>query len=146
MVDNDGKNKYYGDENWLTDGYGDYIRHYLRAIAAMPELARPDENHLLSSTSIVQQIGYHNYITEYQVPSLKSVDPGKIILYYRTFDNAGTEQLHLTRKPGSVVVNGKIIAESKTISTVEGYHWQQLKEGGTLTINRKSGSEVIVTQ
>jgi hypothetical protein len=39
MVDVDGKNRYMQDENWLTDGYGDYVRHYLRSMAAMPELA-----------------------------------------------------------------------------------------------------------
>ena len=51
MVDDDGKNVYpatrranagnprSGGENWLTDGYGDYVRHYLRAMASLPELA-----------------------------------------------------------------------------------------------------------
>lgn len=38
-VDTDGKNRYIRDSNWLTDGYGDYIRHYLRAMASAPELA-----------------------------------------------------------------------------------------------------------
>ncbi|MFH0756976.1 MAG: hypothetical protein V2B15_06800 [Bacteroidota bacterium] len=33
MVDKDGKNCYPRDENWLTDGYGDYVRHYLRSMA-----------------------------------------------------------------------------------------------------------------
>ena len=44
MVDTDGKNRYYRDDVWLTDGYGDYVRHYLRAMAAAPELAprRPE--------------------------------------------------------------------------------------------------------
>jgi hypothetical protein len=27
MVDFDGKNRFPGDEPWLTDGYGDYVRH-----------------------------------------------------------------------------------------------------------------------
>ena len=53
MVDNDGKNRYPNDENWLTDGYGDYVRHFLRAMAAMPELAPSDEEHILSSTSVI---------------------------------------------------------------------------------------------
>ena len=38
-VDADGKNRYPNDDIWLTDGYGDYVRHYLRAMASFPELA-----------------------------------------------------------------------------------------------------------
>ncbi len=58
MVDTDGKNRYYRDDVWLTDGYGDYVRHYLRAMAAAPELAPPDENHLLRTSSVVRSIEY----------------------------------------------------------------------------------------
>src|SRR5690606_41995709 len=31
MVDTDGKNFYPTNAIWMTDGYGDYVRHYLRA-------------------------------------------------------------------------------------------------------------------
>jgi hypothetical protein len=58
MVDADGKNRYYHDDIWLTDGYGDYVRHYLRAMAAAPELAPADQNHLLRTTSVVRGIDY----------------------------------------------------------------------------------------
>ncbi|HXI43179.1 MAG TPA: hypothetical protein VNH83_24570 [Bryobacteraceae bacterium] len=58
MVDTDGKNRYPRDENWLTDGYGDYVRHYLRAMASFPELAPDDQNHLLRTTSVIQNIEY----------------------------------------------------------------------------------------
>jgi hypothetical protein len=58
MVDVDGKNRYYRDDVWLTDGYGDYVRHYLRAMAAAPELAPPDQNHLLRTSSVVRSIRY----------------------------------------------------------------------------------------
>jgi hypothetical protein len=57
-VDVDGKNRYPRDDIWLTDGYGDYVRHYLRAMAAAPELAPDDQNHLLRTTSVVQSINY----------------------------------------------------------------------------------------
>ncbi len=56
MVDTDGKNRYPRDDNWLTDGYGDYVRHYLRAMASAPELAPEDQNHLLRTTSVIQSI------------------------------------------------------------------------------------------
>jgi hypothetical protein len=58
MVNDDGKNRYPNDENWLTDGYGDYVRHFIRAMAAMPELAPSDEEHILSTTSVVGEVNY----------------------------------------------------------------------------------------
>jgi hypothetical protein len=60
MVDVDGKNRYPTDDNWLTDGYGDYVRHYLRAMASFPELAPDDQNHLLRTTSVIKTISYAN--------------------------------------------------------------------------------------
>ena len=58
MVDVDGENRYPRDDIWLTDGYGDYVRHYLRAMAAQPELAPEDGNHLLRTSSVIQSISY----------------------------------------------------------------------------------------
>lgn len=52
MVDKDGKNKYFHDEVWLIDGYGDYIRHYLRAMAAAPELAPDNKDTLLRRSGL----------------------------------------------------------------------------------------------
>jgi hypothetical protein len=57
-VDTDGKNRYIRDDNWLTDGYGDYVRHYLRSMASAPELAPEDQNHLLRTSSVIQSIAY----------------------------------------------------------------------------------------
>lgn len=58
MVDGDGRNQYPYDGIWLTDGYGDYVRHFLRAMASAPELAPDGQNHLLRTTSVVQSIQY----------------------------------------------------------------------------------------
>lgn len=60
MVDVDGKNCFPTDDVWLTDGYGDYVRHYLRAMATYPILA-PVEDHILSSTSFIQQADYKDH-------------------------------------------------------------------------------------
>ena len=60
-VASDGRNRYIRDDIWLTDGYGDYVRHYLRAMAAMPELAPAGENHLLGSSSVVTSIVYSEF-------------------------------------------------------------------------------------
>ena len=66
MVDTDGKNRYYRDDVWLTDGYGDYVRHYLRAMAAAPELAPADQNHLLRTSSVVRGIEYGDDAIAYE--------------------------------------------------------------------------------
>jgi len=66
MVDGDGKNRYYRDDVWLTDGYGDYVRHYLRAMAAAPELAPKDQNHLLRTSSVVRRIDYGSEAIRYE--------------------------------------------------------------------------------
>jgi hypothetical protein len=58
MVDADGKNRYVRDDVWLTDGYGDYVRHYLRAMASDPDLAPHDQNHLLRTSSVIRAIAY----------------------------------------------------------------------------------------
>jgi hypothetical protein len=64
-VDTDGKNRYPRDDIWLTDGYGDYIRHYLRSMAAAPELAPENQNHLLRTSSTVSTIKYAPKQIEY---------------------------------------------------------------------------------
>ena len=77
-VDTDGKNRYIRDDNWLTDGYGDYVRHYLRAMASVPELAPDDQNHLLRTTSVLQSIKY-----------------GDDSITYTKFDPSSTEEFKL---------------------------------------------------
>jgi hypothetical protein len=57
-VDVDGANRFPYDDIWLTDGYGDYVRHYLRAMAEAPELAPAGQNHLLRTSSVIQTMDY----------------------------------------------------------------------------------------
>jgi len=89
MVDTDGKNRYPRDDNWLTDGYGDYIRHYLRAMASFPELAPDDQNHLLRTTSVIQSIDY-----------------GSQSITYNKYDAASTERFKLGAWPPKSVQGG----------------------------------------
>jgi hypothetical protein len=86
MVDTDGKNRYYRDDIWLTDGYGDYVRHYLRSMAAAPELAPADQNHLLRTSSVVRKIDY-----------------GPDVIAYEKWDAVSRERLKLAAwEPGAV--------------------------------------------
>jgi hypothetical protein len=66
MVDEQGRNVTLGGEVKLADGYGDYVRHYLAAMAACPELAPADQNHLLASTAVIRSIRYGADSIEYQ--------------------------------------------------------------------------------
>jgi len=97
MVDTDGKNRYPRDDNWLTDGYGDYVRHYLRAMASFPELAPDDQNHLLRTTSVIQRIEY-----------------GGDAITYAKFDSVSTERLKLGAWTPKSATGGDMEWEPKT--------------------------------
>lgn len=142
MVDADGKNRYPQDENWLTDGYGDYVRHYLRAMAAMPELAPIGEDHLLSSTSIIQQADYRG-ADKYSGNDLGNYDRRKIKFFYRAFDSQGVEKIRLASKPSQVLLELHPLSLSMN-ETQPGYGWQALAKGGILTVRRTDGRRVII--
>ncbi|MEJ7587170.1 MAG: hypothetical protein WKI04_06380 [Ferruginibacter sp.] len=139
MVDVDGKNRYMEDENWLTDGYGDFVRHYLRSMAAMPELAPATQDHLLSTTSVVQHIFYKGQMGKYYYAMSK--DTQNIQLQYIVYDEAGTEQLRLLKKPLGVLFDDKKAAED---NREEGYEWKALSKGGILTVRRTKAKNVVI--
>jgi hypothetical protein len=112
--------------SWFSDGYGDYIRHYMEGLAAVPEWAPADENHLLRSSSVVQKISYK---------------PGSI--EYKTYDDAAAEVLRLTSKPKSITVGGDKTAERKDLDE-QGWTWRPLDKGGVLKIRHDSGSQVLI--
>ena len=139
MVDHDGKNFYPTNGVWMTDGYGDYTRHYLRAMAAAPELAPSTENHLLFSTSVVQHMFYRDQLGKYYFPAIR--DPSKTELHYATYDTVGTEVIRLTKKPGGVLFNNVPAREN---DKQNGYEWKPLAKGGTLTTRRTNARQVTV--
>ncbi len=142
-VDVDGKNCFPFDEPWLTDGYGDYVRHYLRAMDTYPFLA-PAQDHILSSTSVVQQADYKGWLKKFLAPGFDKVDTGKVRLFYRTFDDEGTEKIKLKAKPSAVLLNDNPLAEVKSGA---GYSWETVeKGGGMLTVRRKNGNKVIIVE
>ncbi|MEP6952030.1 MAG: hypothetical protein ABI863_22260 [Ginsengibacter sp.] len=141
-VDFDGKNCFPQDEPWLTDGYGDYVRHFLRAMAADPQLTA-DEDHILSSTSVIQQSDYKGNLKKFLVPDFDKVDTNKVTLFYRAYGVTGVEILKLKNKPSRVLLNNKPIEET---SSAEGYSWKPLLRGGVLTIQRNKGKNVIIME
>jgi hypothetical protein len=126
MVDDDGKNRwpnFQTYEIWWTDGYGDYIRHYLRAMASAPELA-PAAPHLLRSSSVCTSITYK---------------PGEI--RYNVFDAASTEVLRMARKPTSVRAGDRLLTE-RADNDREGWTWQALPRGGVLRVRHDHSRDV----
>jgi len=122
----DGRNRYIRDDIWLTDGYGDYVRHYLRAMVAMPELATSARNRFLGTTSIITGI-------EYLVTSIN----------YTTYAEA-KDILRLKSKPSSVICDGLTIKETSD-TTIDGYVWEPLSKGGILRIRHKGNNiEIII--
>jgi hypothetical protein len=75
---------------WWDDGYGDYIRNFLWGMGAMPELAPAGQDHILRSTSVVNQV-------EYRKGSIR----------YKTFDADSTEVIRLSFRPLKVAAGGK---------------------------------------
>ena len=69
---------------WFSDGYADYLRHFNWVMASIPDLAPVGQDHLLRSSSVVQQVSYA---------------PREV--RYRTFDRQGTEVLRLSFRPAA---------------------------------------------
>jgi hypothetical protein len=125
-VDNDGKNFYPTNDIWMTDGYGDYTRHYLRAMAAAPQLAPESSDHLLKTSSVVSKITYQLNL-----------------INYTTFDKKSQEIFRLTSLPKKVTVNGTDLKEVADDSN-EGWTWQTLDAGGILTVTHTTGNSISI--
>lgn len=126
MVDEDGKNFYPTNDIWMTDGYGDYVRHYLRAMAAAPQLAPDNKDHMLRTSSVIKKITY---------------EPARIA--YSTFDPTSSEIFRLTFRPTAIKVNGTSLEEVSDANS-DGWTWQALNTGGILKIKQAKGNQVEI--
>jgi hypothetical protein len=105
-----------GTGYWFSDGYGDYMRHFLRGMASVPEWAPVNENHLLGSSSVVRKIRYGE---------------GRIV--YATFDQTGHEVLRLRRPPKAVRAGANRLGMAATLlAGKEGYSVQPAHGGGCI--------------
>lgn len=143
MVRPDGANRYPHDDIWLTDGYGDYVRHFLRAMAADPQLAPPGQDHILWTTSVIQKANYAPNINKYWPTNVDPSKVSKVLIYYQTFDKSGSEILRLRRKPSGVRAGNSELKEVKT-GTDNGYTWQPLENGGILRVYHKNSGHVTI--
>jgi hypothetical protein len=115
---------------WFSDGYADYIRHFLHGMAAVPEWAPLHENHLLRSSSLVQTIAYQ---------------PAQVS--YHTYDGTATDVLRLGFRPARVVVGNRQLMPRSTLDT-EGYTLQPLDGGDWLVrvLHQSSGEVQILAE
>ena len=143
MVDHDGKNYYPTNDVWLTDGYGDYVRHFLYAMAAAPETAPQDQEHILSTTSVIQEVCYAPLPEKYYGGDLENIDRDKVGVFYKTFDKSGIEKVRLSKKPSAVLFDRRPAAELNKLSG-EGFTWKPFTNGGLLTIKRQNNKGVII--
>lgn len=110
----------WGAEIWFSDGYVDYIRHFMEGLAAIPEWV-PAGNHLLKSTSTVQKINY---------------EPNRVS--FTTFDKQSEVVLRLASKPKSITVSGIALKQLSQLNG-DGYTWDPLENGGVLKLKYSNG-------
>lgn len=121
-----------GTGYWFSDGYGDYMRHFQRGMASVPEWAPSTENHILRSESVVRSARYEKDRVEYE-----------------TFDAASRELLKLRVAPLSVTAGGVALKRVEDIDAVEeGYAVVPVARGGFAVRVRhaKSGKVVVRIQ
>jgi hypothetical protein len=109
---------------WYTDGYGDYIKHFMSAIASVPDWSPAGENHLLRSSSVVKSITY-------QVDQVS----------FTTFDTSSREVLKLAFTPIEVAVNG-VLLPKRTDLAAEGWVFDDATK--VLRIRHDNGSQVVI--
>lgn len=120
-----------GTGYWFSDGYGDYLRHFQRGMASVPEWAPADEDHLLGSTSVVSTIQY-----------------GEQQIVYTTFDPRAQEVLRLRRQPAAVRAGSVLLARTKKLQNGrEGYSVEPVAQGGfVVRIEHHRSGKVTIQQ
>lgn len=112
------------NNQWFTDGYGDYIRHFLVGMFAVPAWAPTGQTHLLDSSSVITNVAY-----------------GAGQVNYTTFDSAGIETIKTAAAPTTVTVGGKPLALRSDLAA-EG--WTYDPSQSLLKIRHDNGSVVAV--
>jgi hypothetical protein len=121
------------NNQWFSDGYGDYIRHFMTGMGAVPEWSPASQTHLVQSNSVIKSITY-----------------GANTLSYTTFNSSSTEVLHISYNPVSITVDGVELPHRSDLSqpgwtldvatkTLKIYH----STGTNIVINPGTGSRMI---
>jgi hypothetical protein len=126
-MENDGTTKVGpGDDMWFTDSIGDFVRHFMIAMAANPaEWAPAGEDHLLRSTSVVRSVWY-----------------GSGRIDYQTYDGAAQEVLRLSFTPATVLADGTLLPQR---SDLQQQGWTFDAVTGVLRIRHDNATSITVS-
>ena len=111
-------------ESWFSDSYGDFIRHFMAGMGAVPDWSPPQENHLLRSSSVVQSVSYLTGEVDYQ-----------------TFDASSTDVLHINFVPAQVTANGVALPQRTDLSQPG---WTFDPSDGVLRIYHTNSTSIAV--
>jgi len=112
------------NNQWFTDGYGDYIRHFMTGLHAIPEWAPTGETHITGSSSIVKSVSY----------SPAGVD-------YVTADAASTEVLRVAFVPSSVLVGAQLLSQRSDLAQPG---WTFDPATGVMLVRHDNGTSVKI--
>jgi hypothetical protein len=112
------------NNQWFTDGYGDYIRHFMTGLGAVPEWSPANQTHLVSSSSVIKNISY----------STNSVN-------YTTYDANAVEVLHINFNPFIVTADG-VTLQQRTDLTQPG--WTLDVATKTLRIYHANATQIYI--
>jgi chitodextrinase len=112
--------------NWYSDGHGEYIRHFMLGMNAFPEWAPASENHIVGSTSVIKSVTYPTSGTS---------------VYYATFDADSKETLRISFIPTAVTVNG-VALDPRSDLTQPG--WMFDSTTGVLKIWHTTGTNIQI--
>jgi hypothetical protein len=112
------------NNQWFSDGYGDYIRHFMTGMGAVPEWSPASQTHLVHSNSVIKSITY-----------------GVNTLSYITFNSSSTEVLHISYNPVSITVDGVELPHRSDLGQPG---WTLEIATKTLKIYHTSGTNIVI--
>jgi hypothetical protein len=118
----------YGSESnanqWFSDGYGDYIRHFMTGLGAVPNWSPANQTHLVRSSSVVKNISY-----------------GVNVVSYTTYDGTATDVLHISFDPVTITADGVALSKRSDL-TQPG--WTLDVATKTLRIYHTGATQIII--
>lgn len=112
------------NNEWFTDSYGDYIRHFMVGMGAVPEWAPAGQTHMVAGTSVVTSMTY-----------------APTGVNYTTFDASGIEKFKLGGTPTGVTAGGVALAQRSDLAA-EG--WVYDAATGVLSVRHDVSGTVAV--
>jgi len=108
---------------WFSDGYGDYMIHFLDGMAAIPAWAPRGEAHVLRTSSVPREVAYE-----------------KGSLHFVVADGNGRDEIALPATPTSIAFDGKPIALDAKVATTQKLGTQ----GVLLSLQRANAKDVWI--